>query len=138
MRSRPMRHRQLPTIDLVLIAIDDGPECVLPRWKAAREDSFLQAGRMWLPVRAGQERSHRALNMGQAQNGFGIARRIAVPEAPEVFERYISLAVKECVLQAVGFIACETVRHIHHVTRLHPLILAHHGNKGIWLDFPRA
>src|SRR5437016_1284815 len=60
----------------------------------------------------------------------------AVPEAPEIFERGVTLSVKEGVLQAVGLVASKAIGDIHHMPRLEPFTLAHHRHKGIFLSFP--
>src|SRR5437762_10980341 len=60
----------------------------------------------------------------------------AVPEAPEIFERGVTLSVKEGVLQAVGLVASRAIGDIHHMPRLAPFTLAHHRHKGIFLAFP--
>src|SRR5436309_15899641 len=60
----------------------------------------------------------------------------AVPEAPEIFERGVTLSVKEGVLQAVGLVASKAIGDIHHMPRLEPFTLAHHRHKGIFLAFP--
>src|SRR5438552_11378882 len=60
----------------------------------------------------------------------------AVPEAPEIFERGVTLSVKEGMLQAVGLVASKAVGDIHHMPRLEPLALAHHRHERIFLAFP--
>src|SRR6266581_977306 len=59
-----------------------------------------------------------------------------VPEAPEIFERGVTLSFKEGVLQAVGLVASKAIGDIHHMPRLEPFTLAHHRHKGIFLSFP--
>src|SRR5947199_6256659 len=60
----------------------------------------------------------------------------AVPEAPEMLERGVTLSVKEGMLQAVGLVASKAVGDIHHMPRLEPLALAHHRHERIFLAFP--
>src|SRR5581483_9583537 len=92
---------------------------------------------MRFPVRAAKACGHRALYAGEAKNCLGVMRSISVPEAPEILECCVSLAIEESMLQAVGFVAGETVRHIDRVAGLQPFVLANHGNKRIRLAFPR-
>src|SRR6202042_3244927 len=93
--------------DVVLIAINQCPECPRGSGKAAGEYARLQNCCMRFPVRTDQVIGHDALDAGEPQQGFGILRSVFIPEAPEVFEGRISLAVEKGVLQAVGLVARE-------------------------------
>src|SRR5438093_828208 len=91
---------------------------------------------MRLPSGAAQVLGHRPLDLGQAEDRFRVMWGHAVPKSPEIFERGVTLSVKESVLQTVSFVAGKAVGNVHHVARLKPFTLAHHRHKGILLAFP--
>src|SRR5277367_642896 len=91
---------------------------------------------MRFPFRAGKIFRERALDSGDAQDGFGVARRHAVPESPKIFEGSVAFTVEESVLQAVGFVARETIRDVDGVARLEPFYFADHGHERIDHLFP--
>src|SRR5213594_1960868 len=91
---------------------------------------------MRLPFGAAQVLGHGSLDSGQAEDSFRVMWGHAVPEAPEIFERGVTLSVEEGMLQAVRFVASKTVCGIYHMPRLEPLALAHHRYEWIFLAFP--
>src|SRR5277367_4191479 len=91
---------------------------------------------MRFPFRAGKIFWERALDSGDAQDGFGVARRHSVPESPKIFERGVALAVEERMLQAVRFVARETIRDVDGVARLESFYFADHGYERIGHVFP--
>src|SRR5437016_6081227 len=91
---------------------------------------------MRLPFGAAQVLGHGPLDSGQAEDRFCVMWGHAVPEAPEIFERGVTLSVKEGMLQAVRFVASKTSCGIYHMPRLEPLALAHHRYEWIFLAFP--
>ena len=91
---------------------------------------------MRLPISACEQLRESSLDPRDAQHGFRIARRHPVPEAPEIFERGISVAVEESMLQAIDFVARESVGHIHHVPWLEPFRLVYHRHERIRRVFP--
>src|SRR6266566_9565284 len=91
---------------------------------------------MRFPSGAAQVLGHGPLDSGQAEDSFRVMWGHAVREAPEIFERGVTLSVEEGMLQAVRFVASKTICGIYHMPRLKPFTLAHHRRKGILLAFP--
>jgi len=107
---------ELLAVEIEFVAVDYGPQSSRG-WrqfnaenfplqsgqrKFAGEDAGLQRWRVWLPVRADEIFREGALDAGEAEDGFGIARIHGIPKAPEIFERGVTAAIEEGVLEAVG------------------------------------
>lgn len=71
----------LPLMDVVLVAVDDGPESLLCEGPAAGEDPVPFPPIAGLPSGADQKGSDAALDRGNATGGLLVARRDSVPDA---------------------------------------------------------
>jgi len=89
-----------------------------------------------LPIGADEIGGEGAFDAGEAENGFGIAGIHGIPEAPEIFERGVTFAVEEGVLEAVGFIAGKAIGDVDHVARLEPARFADHRSERVGDVFP--
>ncbi len=99
-----VRHGHLPSIDVVLVAVDDRPR----DWSSSGQRLAKTPYALWverLPVRTDEKRRDGALDGGHAAGGLSVARRDAVPDAPDVLPALPTFAVEEGVLQIVGLIA---------------------------------
>ena len=136
MDMRLIRDAELLAVHVELVSIDDGPEGALGQWKFAGEHAGLQSWRVRFPVRADEIRGKCVFDTRKSQHGFGVVGRHRIPEAPEIFECGVAFPIEEGVLQTIGFVAREAVRHVDHMARFEPPRLADHGREGIRHVFP--
>ena len=110
-------------MSVVLVAIDDRPHRLLAERPPAGEHAEAHHRRERLPLAAYQKRRQRAFQHRHAAGRFGIARRDAVPDSPDVFPTLKADAVEERVLQVGGVIAIPAIGDVYHVTRLQPFVV---------------
>src|ERR1700679_1213544 len=122
-------HNRLRAADVVLVAVDDGPDSLIAKRPAAGIDAVVKHGVERLPVRTDEKGSNGALDGGDAARGLSSARRDAVPYAPYIFPALPAFAVEEGELQIIGLIAAPTVLDIDLVTRLKPAVAINCGNE---------
>ena len=77
-----------------------------------------------------QEIGEAALDLGDAADGFRVARRDAVPDAPDVLPAFPPHAVEESELQVVGLVRVPAVADVDHVAGFQPLAAADGGDEG--------
>ncbi len=87
---------------------------------------------MRLPFGADKQIGELPLDAGDAAQGFGVAGRELIPDAPDVFPALETHAVEEGVLQIVGVVARPAAADVDHVARLDPFPAAHGGNETIF------
>src|SRR5579863_5410107 len=137
MQAARIRHFDLPTGEVELIAVDESPQRFAPARPLAGERTVTQRGRMRLPVRADEQARQGAFNLRDAAQGFRVPRGDLIPDSPNVFPALVAYTVKKGILQIVGFVAVPAVANVHHVARLQPFVLAEHGDEGILPVTPR-
>ena len=120
----------LITRDVVLVAVHDGPKRLSFEWKSCwHRRRSAGRGRVRFPIRAHEQSGKLAFDLRDAAQGFGVARRDLIPDAPDVFPAFVADAVEEGELQIVGLVASPAVADIDHVAGLEPFQLADQGDK---------
>ena len=112
-------------------AVDDGPQRAIGKRPLGGEDAVLKRGSVGLPLGADQEIGEAALDLGDAADGLGVARRDAVPDAPDVLPGFVADAVEERELQIVGLVLVPAVADVDHVAGLEPLAAADRGDERV-------
>src|SRR5579859_6209313 len=110
--------------NVVFRAVHKRPQSLAPAGKFAGENAVLQHRKAGLPIAADQQAGKGALDAGDPAQRLGVARRQAVPDAPDVFPTFEPNAVEERLLQIVGVIAGPAVADVDHVSWLEPFVFA--------------
>src|SRR5579872_6905669 len=110
-----MGNAHLPALHVVFVAVHNGPGGLIAERPPGRKDAVHVHGIKRFPVRAEEEWSDSSLDRGHSTGSFGVTRRDAIPDAPDVLPALPSLAVKERELKIVGLGAVPPVAHMDHV-----------------------
>src|SRR5208283_1348592 len=112
----------LRTVDVVFVAVHDGPNGLLTQRPPAGEDSITQHGCKRLPIAADQEWRDRALDGCYTAGRLRISWRDPIPDAPDVLPTFPANAIKKGELQIICLVTIPPIRDVHHVARFQPFV----------------
>ena len=125
--ARPgiVRDLHLLSVNVVFIAVDDGPHRLVRERPAAGVNAVVVSGIERLPIGSDQEGRYSAFDSRYAASRFRIAGRDSVPDSPNIFPTLPANSVEEGKLQIAGFVAIPAIGDVDHVAGLEPLVFVH-------------
>src|SRR5450755_1314092 len=110
----------LVSINVILVPVHDGPDCLVIHGPTAGIHAVAQHRRERLPFRGAKKRGNGTLYGGDTASCFGITRSDPVPDSPNILPAFPAHAVEERKLQVAGFVAIPAIGNVDHVPRFHP------------------